>query len=273
MLDHKEVIKRLWRECKLCTVYLTATLLISLTLNNLRFGRLLPKSQGLPHLLPDFIKQDVLHSFWVFKARTADDVCEVLNLTTGWLSTVINVKYAAGYRGTHAKVVIRGSNNLGNWMANLNSSGSDGITGYSHKAYAHIASAIAGELLHRLPADIKTVHVCGGSLGGALSILVAKILKDAGKIVTATSVGGPKTTRANYDFQIFHVRHEQDPVPYLPLWDPINRYDHDGHTYLIKKDGSVRFYKNNLVTDLSLSLLCLEQELDPGTHTGYAEHI
>lgn len=271
-MDYREIISELWKRCKMCFPVLFVSMITMVVLNTVRLGRFLPKKKGdLTGRLREFTN-DIHLCFDIFHLQH-EQVSRRLNGTEPILSHFDSVKFAAVRKGDEILVVIRGSNNLENWMDNFNTDMSyRSKYGHSHEAYTHIASGIHDILIAHF-GSFERARVVGGSLGGAIAVLLGRALQSNDRRVKVIAVAAPKVTRSNYNLDVTHIRHEQDPVPYLPLWNPIQRYDHDGETLLIKRSGKVYQFDNGWGTDMSLSVLMLEESLDPSVHMEYRKYV
>lgn len=276
----KQILKRLLKDCKLCILTASLTLLSATTLSYLRLGRFLPlKAKGTDRTKQLNLYRTAIHQ--CFDVFDWHDKATLANQVKGLKHNVFhidNVRVAVWIEDGNLHIVIRGSNNIGNWLANLNTDTDHKLINGSgvnvHRAYNDIAANIAAAVKSQY-ASVSTypAYLRGGSLGGALAILVAAHLSDTFKIAQVVSVGGPKVGATRFNLPLTNIRHEQDPVPYLPIWNAVQGWDHDGSTILIKKDGTARWFENSFHTDLSLSLLYLEEGLDPSTHTAYREFV
>lgn len=178
-----------------------------------------------------------------------------------------------------AQIIVRGSANIENWVDNIDADleWDDKIHSMVHDGYREIGIAISNIFKQYLTdnPDIRRVDVMGYSMGGALAILTALYLVEEGvSIDEVISVAGPKFVQLDYGrLDVLHVIHEQDPVPYMPIWGFFTPYRHQGRRLLVRKDGSLTLLRNSNATDIFLSPSLLRSSLDPSVHLDYPKHF
>ena len=131
------------------------------------------------------------------------------------------------FRGTELRVdspeTYRQS--LQGWLANLDFAQVAEGDGMVHRGYARELDGVSGLLMEVAgdhAAGGKPLYVTGHSAGGALAMLAARRLHDAGVPVRAAVVFsaprvGDRRFAASYPLPLLRIEHRHDLIPHLPL--------------------------------------------------------
>jgi hypothetical protein len=147
--------------------------------------------------------------------------------------------------GDAAVVAFRGTDDIRDWLANLNVDRVDWFGGNVHRGFHLAEESLAGRVLERLPENTTPLWITGHSLGGALATLFAFRLQRAGHNVCGLyTFGSPRVGcgcfAAQHDWLLrqkhFRVVHNSDAVPRVPL--PL-RFRHCGRLILINRHADV----------------------------------
>jgi triacylglycerol lipase len=148
-------------------------------------------------------------------------------------------------RGDAAVVAFRGTDDIRDWLANLNVDRVDWFGGSVHRGFHLAEESLAGRVLERLPESATPLWITGHSLGGALATLFAFRLQRAGHNVAGLyTFGSPRVGcrcfAAQHDWLLhrkhFRVVHNSDAVPRVPL--PL-RFRHCGRLILINRRAEI----------------------------------
>jgi triacylglycerol lipase len=148
-------------------------------------------------------------------------------------------------RGDTAIVAFRGTDDIRDWLANLNVDRVNWFGGNVHRGFHLAEESLAGRLLEGLPEHATKLWITGHSLGGALATLFAFRMQRAGHNVSGLyTFGSPRVGcrcfAAQHDWLLrekhFRVVHNSDAVPRVPL--PL-RFRHCGRLILINRHADV----------------------------------
>lgn len=174
-----------------------------------------------------------------------------------------------------AIVCFRGSETTQNWIDNFITSFTydPELNATLHSGYLELAKGIANILEERLDKE-KPVTLCGGSLGGAMSIGVGWLLDSRGyDVAKIYAFANPRITDDDYShLNILTILNKQDPVVFLPVFTPLQKYRHQGKRLVIDADGWHE-YKDCGTTDFLLSYLFLDRPLVPSEHGAYVKRL
>ncbi|MCW1887018.1 lipase family protein [Luteolibacter flavescens] len=144
----------------------------------------------------------------------------------------------------HAVVVsFRGTENLGDWMSNLNVIGTTQSYGRVHRGFLGAFKVVEQQLLGELANHPgKKVLLTGHSLGGALALIAAAEWSDSIRPSWIHTFGQPAVGKksfkdfltARYDEKYYRFVNDQDVVPMIP---PL--YRHAGELIHYSEDGSL----------------------------------
>lgn len=173
-----------------------------------------------------------------------------------------NVRYVRIRRGSHAADVItengthivafRGTDDVRDWLANLNIDRVDRCGGQVHQGFHKAEQSLAERVLEELPATDSRVWITGHSLGGALATLFAYRLQKSGRDVAGLyTFGAPRVGCRCFARQHnwllndrhFRVLNNSDAVPRVPL--PF-RFRHCGQQVLINRHAKLMVQPNVL---------------------------
>ena len=145
---------------------------------------------------------------------------------TGFAASDEHAAYLV-FRGTELRVdspeTYRQS--LQGWLANLDFAQVAEGDGMVHRGYARELDGVSGLLMEVAgdhAAGGKPLYVTGHSAGGALAMLAARRLHDAGVPVRAAVVFsaprvGDRRFAATYPVPLLRIEHRHDLIPHLPL--------------------------------------------------------
>ena len=145
---------------------------------------------------------------------------------TGFAASDEHAAYLV-FRGTELRVdspeTYRQS--LQGWLANLDFAQVAEGDGMVHRGYARELDGVSGLLMEVAgdhAAGGKPLYVTGHSAGGALAMLAARRLHDAGVPVRAAVVFsaprvGDRRFAASYPLPLLRIEHRHDLIPHLPL--------------------------------------------------------
>ncbi len=148
-------------------------------------------------------------------------------------------------RDSIALIAFRGTDDIHDWLANLNVDRVNWFGGKVHRGFHIAEESLAGRLLERVPEQATQLWITGHSLGGALATLFAFRLQRAGHGVSGLyTFGSPRVGcrcfAAQHDWLLherhFRVVHNSDAVPRVPL--PL-RFRHCGRLILINRKANV----------------------------------
>jgi hypothetical protein len=175
-------------------------------------------------------------------------------------------RYTIMRLGHKVFVSIRGSTTQQNWVDGLTAE----IMAGRHKGYYVVAKGIA-EAVNSYCSDLDDVYITGCSMGGAVSILVAELIK--ANIAKVWAFANPKPSQLDYGYlPVVSVHDMRDPVVYLPAFTLIARYKHQGER-VAYVDGAWWVYQDCWKTDLLLSPLFISEPIDAATHVQYGERL
>lgn len=154
-------------------------------------------------------------------------------------------------RAEELLVVFRGSASLLNWVANVAFEWCPASVGPGrvHRGFSEAWTEVAEEVLaqvSRWNGELRRpVWVVGHSLGGAVAVLAACKLRQAGHAVTVIETfGAPRVGdaafAAAFDFPAERWVNAQDPVPLVPLGGPFaTGYCHVGTLRYLSASGTL----------------------------------
>ena len=274
---YSDVLKGVWKKCKVCYLVGLYSVVLSLILNFLRLGRFIPfeLESGAITVNAEELRKYTKLSLDIFKVSNKE---ALKTMHPGYedylIREVSDVRYYVLREKDLSKIVIRGSNNVPNWVSNFMPSMDSTRYGDIHFGYYKLASALFEDLKGYLRKDIP-LKIGGASLGGAVSIALAIMLhKEGYKIETVYNIGGPRVSEEDFSYlNVVNFFNILDPVPYLPLANLLDHYRHQGVRVIYDPtDGSIKQYKDSLMTDIYFSPVLLKKELDPSEHQKYWEY-
>ena len=279
-MDIKYILKGIWKKSPINFMIGLWNIITLFFLSKIRFGRRVPiKDNSKPW-------QPSIEQFKEIETA-ALTILFANNGLPDQLKPVIYNKYKirkhefrhvglSTFESDEMIVAIRGSQNEQNWIDNFSGDlVKDSILGITvHRGYRFIAREIVEGLTPFLDKK-KPLRIVGGSLGGAVAILVGWYFTKMGySVVQLLNIAGPKLTDEDYShLPVTTITHECDPVPYLPLATPIHRYRHQGKRILIDKHGKFWEYPDNTRTDFLLSAWGIDHALHWDYHMRYGEYL
>ncbi|OYV04747.1 MAG: hypothetical protein CFE26_15235 [Verrucomicrobiales bacterium VVV1] len=174
---------------------------------------------------------------------------EVKRVARGWGLTscaFFDVDDTQCFIGSSRNAVIvsfRGTENLGDWMSNLNLIGTTRPYGRVHRGFLGAFKIVEQKLLDELRNHPgKNVLLTGHSLGGALALIAAAEWRDSIKPSWIYTFGQPAVGKkdfkdslsAHYDDRYYRFVNDRDIVPMIP---PL--YRHAGELIHFAEDGSL----------------------------------
>jgi len=298
MSDVISFIKRLWKSDKFFIVRLTLNLTILLIFSILTLGLwiLFPLRKFLEtkaRILYEPTKDEFvkLGTFFrkaieIYEIRTLEELKNKYpNYNDHILFTYDRIRIGIltnDFTKEHV-IIIRGSMNSNNWITNLLTSIKKEVnTGADiHTGYAVTSEGIYNYLIeNNLLKNNYSISLTGSSLGGSLSITLGWLLHIKGnKLKQIYSFANPKISISDYShLPIISVFNICDPVPYLPIMANLNFYRHQDDRIVIFpqmfNDKAVWYlYKDNIYTDILLSIFLLPRIINPMSHTSYSKYF
>jgi len=173
---------------------------------------------------------------------------EVFEVARGW---DVDTQGYLAYGPERVLIAFRGTESGRDWRTNLQAVTDPGpwCDTRVHEGFQDAFAAVAlqvGEIIGRIVRDRQAIWITGHSLGGALAVLLAATLLEAGRPVAglytfaAPRVGDgafeAKLNKQMVDAAHWRVVNAGDLVPHLPP-EPI--FSHAGNRVLLLKDGGV----------------------------------
>jgi predicted lipase len=156
-------------------------------------------------------------------------------------------------------VALRGTDEIQDWIANLNLQQSNAYGGKVHTGFALQMMGIWPALFDAVITGYtnQKIWVTGHSLGGVLAVLAAYQLKKHGFNSQVYTYGAPRVfdpvAAAVYDVPIKRFVNNTDIVPHLPASTPWASYSHVGELTYFRRDGSLGPY--NLLYQIGKAML------------------
>lgn len=278
----KQLLKDLWADSKISFVLLLKTLSFVLIFSYFKLGNnilkplktRLQKQVRTPYL-PNTQQLSELEWFAMYAANIFKyDTVDALRIdyptdTHHVVGEFRECRYTIMRKGHKVFVAVRGSTTGQNWR--------DGVTaevkrGY-HKGYYTVAKGIA-DVISQYADRYDEIYITGGSMGGAVSILVGWLLDDRGyNLKKIWAFANPKVSERDYGhLPVINVFDMRDPVVYMPSFTLIGRYRHQGKR-LAYVEGQWWMYEDNWRTDMLLSVWFMSEPIDFATHTQYGERL
>ena len=292
-MDYKKLLGRLWRTNKLALLTAVYNIVILGINTVLRLGRIIKPifnrrvvegELKFTHLrLMVELQRPLIFSLRMLSSNSTEETAKLfteLTLVKAIYVQDVMVVFGIDNLGK-AHIVIRGTVDIENWADNINADmqWDSKIHTVVHDGYKEIADEIARHFSIYLieienDTDPEKLIVQGYSMGGGLAVLTALYLEKLIEIEKVYSIAGPKVVFYDYGkLPVTHVMHEQDPIPYLPVWTLLTPYRHQGERILITKDDIFIALPDSFRTDIYSSLWMLRNKLNLSAHTSYGKYI
>ncbi|MDH3592735.1 MAG: lipase family protein, partial [Planctomycetota bacterium] len=158
---------------------------------------------------------------------------------------------SAGYvacTGSEAILALRGVDDAEDWIDSLRYQQSDGYGGRVHRGFDGALDDLWGTLFPAVAelAAGRRLWLAGHSMGGALAVLAAWRLAEAGQAEHETyTFGAPRAldpvAAAAFPGKVFRFVNSRDVVPLLPTSGPWHRFAHVGEQMLLLPGGGLGF--------------------------------
>lgn len=161
--------------------------------------------------------------------------CSELSTLVYDYATGSGLEYKFHIKGSHLYLAFAGSEDLEDWIINLNISTTDGVHSGMLHALEEKLKEIVNLLRYQLSmSGIRTVITCGHSAGGAFALLMAMRLEKLSKglDIRCVTFGQPaifskRADLSGYSFYYYRVANRLDPIVYLPFnlnHRPVGKY-------------------------------------------------
>jgi hypothetical protein len=190
-------------------------------------------------------KDEITTSHYLAEAAVAayqDDPREYEKFASLGLSKVVPFKtgHTSGYVAAGDRDIVlafRGTNDILDWIANLNFAQVDALGGRVHRGFYQTLQTVwkpmtegLGKLYERQRKP--RLWVTGHSLGGALAVLASKSISQAYPVTATYTYGQPRVGdqnfAENYKNKLIRLVTARDAVPQVLLGDLTNWYRHLG---------------------------------------------
>lgn len=281
---------RIWKKSKWSFVILLSSLAKLLPLSLLRPGKWLlayprkkleavatskfePTMEELMEL--EFYAHYAIH---IFQWGTSESLEKAYpDFTDHLIDEYRTCRYVFMRKGQDVYISVRGSTTETNWVDGFTSelTYSDELGEKVHMGYNEVAKGIYTELVaRRLINPLDRIHITGGSMGGAVSILLGWYLDDAiYNVVKIWAFANPRVSDGDYGhLPIVNVLNMKDPVVYIPSFSLMQRYRHQGKR-LCYTEGEWKWYNDSWQSDLLLSPYMMTESVSVKEHLKYGEYL
>lgn len=284
----KRALGRIWKRSKVSYLILLVSLAKLLPMSWLRLGKWLlayPRKKLEDKAVTKFepSKEDLQelefyawYAINVFQWDSSEDLAKAYpQFTDHAVDEYRTCRYAVMRNGSDVYISIRGSTTEDNWVDGFTSEMvySDELENNVHMGYGDVAKGIMTELVAaRLINPMDNIHITGGSMGGAVSILLGWYLDDniyAVKKIWAFA--NPRVSDGDYGhLPVVNVLNMKDPVVYIPSFSLWNRYRHQGKR-LCYTQGEWKWYNDSWQSDVLMSPYMMTESVKVKEHSAYGD--
>ena len=286
----KRALGKIWKRSKKSYLVLLASLVKLLPFSWLKLGKWLlayPRKKleevAVTEFNPTIVELEELEWFanyaiHIFQWDTKEKLAKAYPEFTGHVVDEYRTcRYAVIRDGSKVYISVRGSTTEDNWVDGFTSEleYSKELGEHVHMGYDGVAKGIMDKLVQgRLVSPLDEVYITGGSMGGAVSILLGWYLDDAiYNVKKIWAFANPRVSDGDYGhLPVVNVLNMKDPVVYIPSFTLFTRYRHQGKR-LCYVDGQWKWYSDSWQSDLLMSPYFMVDGVEVQEHLKYGEYL